>query len=127
MTNDLDGRVAVLESKVAELEALVTLALRLIALEKPVSALLRQFGATDAQEVAVHALLDDIAARAERGGIYTPAFSGFASDLYNRFPAVRNNTEFVGLLIGALKLDRPAYQKLHDYMVAAKWPASSTV
>jgi hypothetical protein len=124
MTADYETRIATLEAKIAELEALVSLALRLMAVEKPVSVLLRRFGATDAQDTAVHALLDDVASRAERGGLYAPSFNGFVSDLYRRFPAVRSNREFVALLIDALKLDRPAYQKLHDYVVAAQWPTA---
>ena len=43
-----------------ELDALVNLALRLIAVEKPVSTLLERYGATEAEDLAVHALLDDL-------------------------------------------------------------------
>ena len=124
VTPDYEARIAALEAKIAELEALVSLALRLMAVEKPVSVLVRRFGATDAQDTAVHALLDDVASRAERGGMYAPSFTGFVNDLYRLFPAMRNNREFVILLIDALKMDRPAYQKLHEYVIAAQWPTA---
>src|SRR4029078_12979237 len=49
MADNQEDRIAALEAKVNELDTLVNLALRLIALEKPVSALLERFGATDVE------------------------------------------------------------------------------
>ena len=121
MAENLDERIAALEAKVAELEALVTLALRLLALEKPVSALLERYGATAAEDLAVHALLDDFVGRAEQGGIYAPSFGGFVNLLEQRFPAARGDREFITLLLETLKLDRPAYRKLHAYIAAQGW------
>ena len=122
MADTQQDRIAALEAKVQELDALVNLALRLIAVEKPVSAVLERYGATEAEDLAVHTLLDDAATRAEQGGMYAPSFGGFATALWEAFPAVRGNRQFVGLLLDTLKLDRPAYQKLHAYIVEAKWP-----
>jgi hypothetical protein len=122
MSNDVEARLAALEARLDEVETLANLALRLLAVEKPVAALLRQFGANESQELAVHTLLDDVAARAEQGGMYLPSFRGFTTDLFARFPAVRNNREFVALLIDAMKVDRPTYQKLHDYAMKNGWP-----
>jgi hypothetical protein len=122
MTHDQDSRIAALESKVQELETLVNLAIRLLAVEKPVSAVLERYGATEAEDLAVHALLSDMAARAERGGMYAPSFGGFINDLSERFPSTRGNREFVSLLLDTLKLDRPAYQKLHAYILREGWP-----
>ena len=100
----------------------MNLALRLLALEKPISAVLERYGATDAEDVAVHALLDDLAKRAEQGGLVAPSFGGFIGQLYARFPSIRENREFVSLLLDTLKVDRPAYQKLHAYLSAHGWP-----
>jgi hypothetical protein len=122
MAENLETRTAALESKVQELETLVNLALRLLAVDKPVSALLERYGATAAEDLAVHALLDDLVTRVQRGGMYTPSFGGFENDLYERMPSVRGNREFVSLLLDMLKIDRPAYQKLHAYVTAAGWP-----
>jgi hypothetical protein len=114
--------LSLLESKVQELETLVNLALRLLAAEKPVSALLERYGATEAEDLAVHALLDDLVGRIDRGGMYSPSFSGFENELFERVPHLRGNREFVALLLDTLKLDRPAYQKLHTFTVQHHWP-----
>jgi hypothetical protein len=122
MAGSLEERVAVLEAKLQEFEALVNLALRLLAVEKPVSAVLERYGATEVEGLAVHALLDDMATRAEQGGMYAPSFGGFVKELAERFPAARGDREFISLLLDTLKLDRSAYQKLHAYASAQDWP-----
>lgn len=122
MSDNAEQRIAVLESKVQELDALVNLALRLLAVEKPVSALLERYGATRAEDLAVHTLLDDLARRAEQGGMYAPSFAGFQNEIDTAFPTVRGDRQFVSLLLDTLKLDRPAYQKLHAYATANGWP-----
>ena len=121
MADNHDDRIAALESKVQELDALVNLALRLLAVEKPISAVLERYGATEVQDLAVHALLDDTATRAERGGMYAPSLGGFVNDLVTRFPAARGDQQFIELLLGTLKVDRPTYRKLHAYITAQNW------
>jgi hypothetical protein len=37
------------------------------------------------------------------------------------FPALRTDREFIALIIGTLKVERPAYRALHAYMVAHAW------
>jgi len=115
MANDIDQRLSRLESKVEELDRLVNLALRLLALNKPVAALLESYGATDREARAVHELLDDLATRAEKGGIHAPSWGGFEHQLFERFPKIRGDRDFVSQLLDTLKLDRSAYQKLHAY------------
>jgi hypothetical protein len=122
MADNQNDRIAALEAKVQELDTLVNLALRLLAVEKPISTLLERYGATEAEDLAVHALLDDVARRAEQGGMYAPSFGGFVNELAQRFPAGRGDRQFVTLLIDTLKIDRPAYQRLHAYVSAAGWP-----
>ena len=121
MLEPVEHRLDVLEAKVQELEAMLTLAFRLLSIERPVSALLERFGATEAEDLAVHDLLDNLATRLERGDIYRPSFGGFEGELYERFPSIRGNREFVTLLLDALKLDRPAYRKLHAFVVQERW------
>ena len=121
MPDDAEQRIAALESKVQELDALVNLALRLLAVERPVSALLERYGATQAEDLAVHTLLDDFAKRAEQGGMYAPSFAGFQQEIDATFPTVRGDRQFVSLLLDTLKLDRPAYQKFHAYATAHGW------
>lgn len=122
MGDDSQDRFAALEAKVHELEALVNLALRLLAIDKPLSALLSRYGASEAENRAVHALLDDLIKRVDAGGIYRPAFSGFRNDLVRCFPAIGDDREFVSLLLDTLKVERPAYQKLHAYITVEGWP-----
>ena len=122
MADDPQDRIAALEAKVQELDTLVNLALRLLAVEKPLSALLARCGASEAEDRAVHALLDDVIKRVEAGGIYTPAFSGFLRDLEARFPAVKGDRELVSLLLDTLKVERPAYRKLHAFVCVQGWP-----
>jgi hypothetical protein len=122
MANNQEDRIAALEAKVQELDALVSLALRLLSIEKPISAVLNRYGATETEDLAVHALLDDMARRAEQGGMYAPSFGGFVGELFTRFPSVHGNREFVSLLLDTLKVDRPAYQKLHAFILTQGWP-----
>jgi len=122
MTENHEQRIAALEAKVHELDALVNLALRLLALEKPISAVLERYGATEAEDVAVHALLDEMAKRTGQGAMVAPSFGGFVGELFERFPSIRGNREFVSLLLDTLKVDRPAYRKLHAYISAHGWP-----
>jgi len=117
-----DARLSALEAKVQELETLVNLALRLLAVQRPVSALLERYGATESEELAVQRLLDEVAVRAERGGIEAPSFPGFLNELEMKFPAIRDDREFVSLLLDTLRLDRAAYQKLHAYVTSHGWP-----
>lgn len=122
MADTQHDRITALEAKVQELDALVNLALRLIAVEKPVSALLERYGATEAEDLAVHALLDDMARRAEQGGMYAPSFGGVINELNARFPSTRGDRQFVTLLLDTLGVDRPAYRRLHAYISAQRWP-----
>ena len=39
-------------------------------------------------------------------------------------PALRGNHEFLQLLMDTLKVERPAYRELHEYMTAQGWNAS---
>ena len=122
MADDVERRLTALEAKVQEVEVLANLALRLLAVEKPVSAMLERYGATEAEDLAVHGLLDDMARRAEQGGMYAPSFGGFVQELAERYPTSRGNREFISILLDTLKIDRPAYRKLHAYAASQGWP-----
>ena len=121
MADGLESRVHALEAKVQELEAMVTLAMRLLSVEEPVSTLLRRYGATETESLAVLQLLDSVAARAAKGGPYAPSFSAFIRDLHEQFPAIRGDAQFTSLLLDTLKLDRPAYRQFHTYTVVNHW------
>jgi hypothetical protein len=122
MADNHETRIAALEAKVQELEALVNITLRLSSAEKPLSALLARFGATETETLAVHALLDDVLTRVQAGGFYTPSFAGFLSQLVKVCPAAKGDREFVTLLLETLKADRPSYRQLHAFATAQGWP-----
>jgi hypothetical protein len=122
MADDHEIRIAALEARVELLEALMNASLRLSAADKPLSTLLTRFGASEPEILAVHALLDDVAKRVQAGGIYTPSFTGFLSDLVKVCPLAKNNRDFVLVLLETLKLERPAYQELHAFATARGWP-----
>ena len=123
MADDHEIRIAALEAKVELLETLMNASLRMSAADRPLSTLLTRFGASEAEILAVHALLDDVAKRAQAGGIYTPSFAGFLTDLVRVCPLAKNDRHFVVVLLDTLKLERPAYQELHAFASARGWPA----
>jgi hypothetical protein len=88
---------------------------------KPVSALLERSGATEAEELAVHALLSDMVARAQHGDVYAPSLTD-SSTICLGVSSMRGNREFVSLLLDTLKVDRPAYQNLHTCIAQERWP-----
>jgi hypothetical protein len=116
MTHNQEDRSAALEANVQELDALVSLALRLLSIEKSISALLNRYGATETEDLAVHALLDDMVQRAEQGGILRGLLPRVVGKLCVRFPRVRGNQEFLSLLLDMWKVDRPTYQQLHAFI-----------
>ena len=54
--------------------------------------------------------------------MYAPSFAGFVNDLVERLPGARGDRQFISLLLDMLKLDRPAYKRLHGYASAQGWP-----
>jgi hypothetical protein len=124
MTNpdgDLAARVAALDARVEELEAVQELLLRLISTTRPVSTLLERYGATETQELALYKVLDDLADRARGPERDRPTLAFFKMRLDEIFPALRQDAEFVKLLIDMLKIERSAYRGLHAYMVEQGW------
>ena len=121
MADDYEIRIAALEAKVELLETLMNASLRMSAADRPLSTLLTRFGASEGEILAVHALLDDVAKRAQAGGIYTPSFAGFLTDLVRVCPLAKHDRHFVVVLLDTLKLERPAYQDLHTFATARGW------
>ncbi len=126
MTSDdsaaLATRVAELEARVRELEALQALVLRILSTTEPLDGVLDQFGATETQKGAFYALLDNLVARAGGGEQDRPTFAYFEMQLDQIFPKLRGDRAFTRLLIDTLRLERPAYRELHAYALAQGWP-----
>ena len=119
-----DVTLADLDARLREVEALQTLILNLLATTRPLDRVLQQYGATETQSHAFYLMLDDLAARAVGDDENDrPSFAYFELKMNEIFPALRDNREFVGLVLDTLKLDRPAYRELQRYTAANGWPA----
>ena len=111
-----------LDARLRAVETMQEMILRLLATKKPMDGLLEHYGATDTQTRACYKLLDDLTARARGREMDRPSFGYFRVQLGTIFPALRDDREFVGLVIDTMKIERPAYRELHAYMVAHGWP-----
>ena len=120
---DVAARLAELDGRLREVEALQGLILRIMSTTKPLDAVLERYGATTTQELAFYKLLDDLVVRSRGREQDRPTFGFFEMQLSEIFPEHRNNREFTQLLIETLQLERPAYRELHDYTSARGWPS----
>jgi hypothetical protein len=123
--NDALTRVANLEARVEALEAVQELLLRLLSTTRPLAGVLEYYSATETQEQAFYRLLDNLAGRTSGPGKDRPSFAFFEMQVNEIFPALRGDREFVQLLIDTLRVERPAYRTLHQYLVAHHWPTWS--
>ena len=110
-----------LEARIAHLEMMQDLLFRLMSMTRPLSNVLEQFGATRTQEQELLKFLDELVERSrgpERG---RPSRAHFEMHVGEILPALRGNREFLQLLMDTLKVERPAYRELHEYMAAHGW------
>jgi len=94
-----------------------------MSMTRPLSNVLEQFGATRTQEQELLKFLDELVERSrgpERG---RPSRAHFEMHVGEILPALRGNHEFLQLLMDTLKVERPAYRELHEYMTAQGWTA----
>ena len=123
--NDPLARMAALEARVEALEAVQELLLRLLSTTRPLAGVLEHYSATETQEQAFYRLLDTLAGRTAGGAKDRPSFAFFEMQVNEIFPHLRGDREFVQLLIDTLRVERPAYRALHQYMLAHNWPSWS--
>jgi hypothetical protein len=116
-----DPRYEELEARVAQLELMQDLLLRLASVSRPLSNVLDQFGATRTQEQALMIFLDELVERVHGPERNRPSRANFELQVGNILPALRGNKDFLQLLMDTLKVERPAYRDLHQYMVAQEW------
>jgi hypothetical protein len=125
LRNDALAHVASLEARVEALEAVQELLLRLLSTTRPLAGVLEYYSATETQEQACYRLLDTLAGRTGGAERDRPSFAFFEMHVNEIFPDLRGDREFVQLLIDTLRVERPAYRTLHQYMVAHHWPSWS--
>jgi hypothetical protein len=120
--DDVAARLADLDGRLREVEALLGLILRIMSTTKPLDGVLERYGATTTQELAFYKLLDDLVVRARGREQDRPTFAFFEMQLSDIFPEHRHDREFIRLLVDTMKLERPAYRELHEYGAARGWP-----
>ena len=125
MADDLTVTLADLDARLRAVETLQDLILRILSTTKPLDNLLDQFGATETQERAVYALLDDLASRTNGRENDQPTYGYFEMKMSEIFPARRRDPEFLRLLVDTLRVERAAYRDLYTYMAAHNWPTDS--
>ncbi len=118
MNDPHDDRIADLEGRVAQLELMQELLLRIVSTTRPLCNVLEQFGATETQQQKFMKFLDELVTRARGAERDRPTKAYFQMHVAEIFPALRNDREFHQLLIDTLKVERPAYRELHEYMIA---------
>jgi hypothetical protein len=120
--SDVTARLTELEAQVRELKSLQELVLRLLSTTRPLSSMLEFYGATESKEQALYRLLDELVERTRGPKHREPSFGLFKVRLGEIFPELREDRQFVQLLIDTLKVERPAYKELHGYMADHHWP-----
>src|SRR6266487_4310783 len=116
MPDEKPVTLADLDARLREVEALQEMMLRIIATTKPLANVLEHYGATLTQERALCALLDDLSRRVKGRENDHPTFAYFQMKLWEIFPSMRNDREFLELIVDTLKVERAAYRDLHAYM-----------
>ena len=119
---NVPARLAALEEEVAELKAVQDLLLRLLSTTKPLSGVLEYYGATESKQQAMYRLLDELATAIRGPQHVHPTFGMFRARLAGVFPDLRDDRDFMRLVIDTLRIERPAYRDLHAYMIERHWP-----
>jgi hypothetical protein len=119
---DVKSRLAEIEAEIQELKAMQDLLLRLLSTTRPLSSLLKYYGANETKEQGLYRLLDDLVELTRAPKHRHPTFNTFKVRLGELFPELRGDREFIQLLIDTLKVERPAYKQLHAYMASHRWP-----
>ena len=120
--DDVAQKLADLDARLREVETLQELTLRILSTTRPLDGVLEQFGATESQMRTCYQMLDEIAVRASGPEPDRPTFGYFVNQLGKILPKLRDDPEFVDLIIDTLRVERPAYRDLHAYMMANGWP-----
>jgi len=114
-----------LEARVAQLELMQELLLRLLSTTRPLNNVLEQFGATETQQQTLLKFLDELVVRVRGPERDRPSKAYFEMHVGDIMPTLRNDRDFRQLLVDTLKVERPAYRELHEYIVAKGWFAQT--
>jgi hypothetical protein len=120
--SDVMARLAEIEAQIQELKAVQDLLLRLASTTRPLSGLLEYYGAKETQEQGLYKFLDELVELTRAPKHRHPTFGLFKIRLGELFPELRGDRQFVQLIIDTLRVERPAYRELHQYMTTHGWP-----
>lgn len=117
MTNDPSA----LEARVAHLEMMQELLFRILSMTRPLACVLEHYGATRSQEEVLLKFLDEAVERLRDPSGDGPTRPYFEKKVGEILPSLRGNREFLQLLMDTLRVERPAYRELHEYICAKGW------
>ena len=118
--DDIAAKIADLDARLREVEALQALTLRILSTTRPLDAVLAQYGASEAQRHDLYRLLDNLAARVKGPERERPTQSYFEMQFAEIFPHQEDRT-FVELVLSTLTIEQPLYRDLYAYMNAQGW------
>ena len=121
MADQTTVTLASLDARVREVEVLLEMILRIISTTKPLDRLLEHYGATETQERAFYEMLDELAVRAKGRERDRPTFAYFQMKFDEILPSLRGDRQVMTLVLDTLRLERPAYRELHEYVSAHHW------
>src|SRR5262245_22263973 len=98
------------------------LLLRLMSIMHPLSNVLVQYGANLTHERELMQYLDELASKVRSLERNRPSFDQFQDRVGEIIPALRDDPEFLRLVIDTLRVERTAYRELYDYMIGQGWP-----
>src|SRR5919112_778202 len=113
--DELAAKIADLDARLSEVEALQALTLRILSTTRPLDAVLAQYGALEAQQQSLYRLLDNLAARLNGAERERPTRSYFKMQFDEIFPRQEDGA-LMDLVIDTLKIEQPSYRDLYRYM-----------
>jgi hypothetical protein len=118
--DDLKAKVADLDARLREVEALQALTLRILSTTRPLDGVLSQYGASQAQQDSLYRLLDTLAGRIKGPAREHPTQAYFRMQFAEIFPR-QEDRAFMDLVVETLRIEQPLYRELYAYMSAHGW------
>jgi len=118
--DDLAAKIADLDARLSEVEALQALTLRILSTTRPLDAVLAQYGASEAQRQSLYRLLDTLAARVKGAERERPTQSYFQMQFADIFTHQEDGT-LMDLVVDTLRIEQPLYRDLYAYMAGQGW------
>ena len=118
----VDERLTDIEARLAHIDMIQELLLRLMSIMHPLSNVLAQYGANSTQERELMQYLDELASKVRSLERNRPSFDHFQERIGEIMPTLRDDPEFLRLVIDTLRVERAAYRELFEYMIGQGWP-----